>query len=115
MTALAPEQFVRYALECTIYLSPRSLGLTFDEVLEACKQAGYKDGESRDASTGHRRARDGRLQPPDDPMRGDFMIANVPEFRNVKAFDAIVRYLRELAREVGKNKAKVPRDMLVAH
>ncbi len=41
--------FIREAVECSVYLSPRDIGLTLAEVQEAAKQAGYRPGETQDA------------------------------------------------------------------
>jgi len=42
-------KFIRAALECSIFLAPREPGLTYDEILEIGKRAGFQEGEIGDA------------------------------------------------------------------
>jgi hypothetical protein len=45
-------KFVRAALECSVFLSPRDPGLTHDELFEIGKRVGYEKGEIGDALPG---------------------------------------------------------------
>lgn len=115
------EQFIRMALECSIFLSPRDPGLVHAEILEAASRAGFKEGETRDSiGAVVRRVTLGRTQPrlqlPKDDVPIDFGLDVLrPDFRNAKAFDFLVAHLRELARSMTRAKAKASRDTLVAH
>lgn len=109
------EDFVKEALECSVYAAPREPGLTYEEIHIVATQRGFKKGELDDAL---RRVRldseDGRLLPDTSCVRADFIIDYVPELRSPAAFDFIFTSLKDLAREVGKVDAWATRQHLVA-
>ena len=42
--------FLKTALECSVLIDPVNPGLTYEELSEIGKRAGYRDGEINDAS-----------------------------------------------------------------
>lgn len=112
------ERYLSMALECSIFLSPRAPGLSHEELREVGAQLRFMPGEVNDAM-GYAfrsvRLKPGRddMGPPNEDL-GMFIHLQRPDYRNPKAFDVIVVYLRDLARSAGRANAKVPRDVLVA-
>lgn len=111
-------QFIQDAIECSVYLSPRDIGLTAEEIREATKQAGFLRGETNDALASPIIRRDGKRCFPTllGIRRGlsvDFNFAFSPEYRKWEAFEFVRQELLQLAREVGAAQASLPRDTLV--
>ena len=113
---------IQAALEASIFQSPRDPGLTAAELQEVLRKIEFKAGEIEDAITDLWRA--GRTQLQQDgkyrldstllqlPMVWGTPIENYPA--RVEAVDFPMTYLRELQREVGRDRAKISRDALVA-
>ena len=106
--------FVKAALECSLYLAPREPGLAREELHEIGSRLGLHAGEIDDA-TPHASMRlyfaDGRLRP--DGMHGgqDFLWREEPDYRNLKAFDFVVTQLKALVRSQGAGRASIERTM----
>jgi hypothetical protein len=109
-------EFIRCAIEASIYAAPRAPGLTHDEIREVAERAGYRPGEIADAT--HRACsvqwpdRRFGIQPQEVPV--DFIWKFDPEYRSIDAFEFVSTYLRDLAREVGGTQARADRDVIVA-
>jgi hypothetical protein len=107
---------LKAALECTIYLSPRDLGLTFQELAEVAKRAGYLDGEINDAL---RYAGDAvwgkpRVMPAEhDLIHLVFFFPEDPELKDYKALDCVFEELNFLMRSEGEARAQMSRSVLV--
>jgi hypothetical protein len=113
------DNFIRDALECSIYIAPRDHGLANDELFEAARRAGIGDGAMGDAlrsfECGERRGTRLVYHDQDGPL-GEFFIRRLePDYRNIQAFDFVARELRTLANELGRDKARLTRDVLVAN
>jgi hypothetical protein len=115
------ERFIRTALECSVYVSPKEPGLTADELIEIGGRVGFADGELRDAirdatQRGYVEQSWGspRLLPQAEITWTLFHMPSDPDYRNVRAFDFVYRELRDTAREVGQHAATIGRDVLVA-
>src|ERR1019366_3921330 len=112
-------QFIEDALECSVYVAPRDHGLTLAEIHEAAKQAGYRPGEINDALASPLiRLSGARYLPPagfglQRGLTAQFNFDFKPDFRNFEAFEFVRTELAELAREVGRAQAALPRDTLV--
>lgn len=109
-------RFLHSALVASIYVSPRSHGLTPKELHEVARAAGLKPGEVDDAlsrldivATGGRFLLDGSSF----MELSDFNLEKSPEFRDWRVFEAVRQHLIELRREMGKDRASVSRDVLV--
>lgn len=110
------QEFVRAALECTLFLSPRAPGLTHAELVEVGGRAGYQPGEVGDAiqsATAGARVLGGRLQPRSNPLWDHFHFVQDPDFRNIDAFDFVCSELRAIVRAEGTARAAIARDVLV--
>jgi hypothetical protein len=60
--------FIRAALECSVYVAPLKPGLSYDELVEVSKRAGFQEGEVGDAlpQVVRQRFGGGRFQPDPD-------------------------------------------------
>jgi hypothetical protein len=108
--------FLKTALECSVYVSPRDPGLMRDELFEIGRRAGYLDGEIGDALHHVTIAYFGEsrlLPPPDETASWVFLFPETPEYRNFRAFDFIYNELNKLTRSEGANRAQIERDVLV--
>jgi len=106
---------VSWALECSIYVNPKSPGLTNDEIHEVARQLEFKPGEIGDALSGIARClRGSKYQPDGDQVPRNFFSGPNPDYRNPKAFEFVYTQLRENQREVGAANAGVARSVLVA-
>jgi hypothetical protein len=116
MTDIA--EFFLAALEHTYYLAPTDLGLTTDELIEAGKRHGFREGEMTDVLRvlSYRAPfSDGRFHPKADigsPV-GTFFFPMNPDYRPFPALDFVCAEFSELAREVGQAKARWGRGVLV--
>src|SRR5580704_10620419 len=99
--------FLKMALECSVLIDPPDPGLTFQELSEIGKRAGYLDGEINDAlarlATGTSRSRMILPSPP-ETLSWVFLYPEEPDYRNFDAFDFVVTQLNELTRSVGAAK-----------
>jgi len=114
------KQFFQAALESSFYLSPREPGLTYEELLEVGRRAGFQDGEMGDALSQVVTQTFGggskRLGPADSTMThlwAVFPLGQNPDFRNFAAFDFIVSEMNACIKAMGGGAARIQRDVLV--
>lgn len=111
-------KFLQAALECSVFIAPREPGLTYNEVLEAGKRAGFQPGEIDDAlrCVTDRYFGPGtqRLMPKQHSMLiwGVFLPED-PDYRNVPAFDSVYSQLKASAKAVGSASARLERELIV--
>jgi hypothetical protein len=116
MTLRDVRQFLLAALECSIYIEPRSPGLTRDEIFEVARRDGFRDGEIGDAL--------GQIRPEcvTDKYQYPktqagiwclFLHNEEPEYRNADAFEFVVSELKERVRSEGVSKAQIDRGVIV--
>lgn len=113
------KSFITEALECSVVLNPRSPGLTFVELKQIGARLGFGEGEISDAfvtSGVHTLGGGSKLLGPDQQTRNlwKVFLPQTPEYRNFEAFDLIYSEFTELARNLGKARAQIGRDTLVA-
>jgi hypothetical protein len=110
-------EFLTAAFECTIYLAPTDIWLTYDELLEVGRASGYLDGEIRDAIpliALQNFGKEKKLKPTiPGYLWGIFVFAQEPDFRNYRALDFVVTELNRTLREVGAHDARLERGTLV--
>lgn len=107
-------EFVTTALECSIYNSPTDPGLTYAELVECGARLGLQAGEIQDAIRFSQADQVGaKLLPRPNALIGYFLDREEPEYRDVKSFDFVRRELRDLARSVGGQGARLERSVLV--
>lgn len=114
------ENFVKTAVECSVFLSPTNFGLTEAEIIEVGKRLGLLEGELRDAIRDARRREDVQqywgkpyLQPKPNFTWATFLWRDEPDFRNIRAFDFVQRQLLQIAREQGAQNAQIERSVLI--
>lgn len=113
------QRFLSMALECSVYIEPADPGLTYEELLEASRHAGFKAGETDDAFRNYRASfRENerqRMLPAlhDAMMLLGFHHAQDPDFRNFDAFEFVLSALRHEVQEAGESKARIERATLV--
>lgn len=108
--------FLKTALECSVLIAPVEPGLTFQELAEIGKRAGYQDGEIGDAlphvGTGYFGVK--KLLPsPQETQSWVFYFPEEPDYRNFEAFDFVVEELNGLMRSQGASRALIERSVLV--
>jgi hypothetical protein len=81
------------------FVAPRVVGVTYDELIEVGKRAGYQAGEIGDA-----------LRFVTTPY---FFSREDPDYRNFDAFDFVVAELNALARAEGAARALLQRSVMV--
>ncbi|MCC8955040.1 hypothetical protein H8B02_16810 [Bradyrhizobium sp. Pear77] len=109
-------EFLKNALECSVLIAPLSPGLSFQELGEIGRRAGYQDGEINDAlrHVGVGRAGTRLLIPsPQETSFWRFYFHEDPDYRNFDAFDFVVTELNGLVRSEGIAKAAIERRVLV--
>lgn len=111
-------KFLVAALEATVYVAPRDHGLTWDELQEVTRRAGFKLGEVTDALNHLGDVIDQygarlKLTVTDLNYLVDFNDPREPEFLEARTVEAVRREIDELAREVGRGRAQLSRDALV--
>src|ERR1700691_3165408 len=99
---------LKAALECSVYISPCDPGLTFQELAEVGKRAGFLEGEINDslrfAGTGYFGR--SRVLPSDQDTRAwAFFFAEEPDYRNFEAFAFVFDELNLLTRTEGAGRA----------
>jgi hypothetical protein len=111
--------FLRAALECSIYHAPTDPGLTYEELIVAGERADFMPGEINDAlphiitqtfGGGNRRL---QLSRSVAPLLMNFIPREDPDYRNVEAFDFVFEELRQSARMYGEGNAKIERSVIV--
>jgi hypothetical protein len=107
---------LKAALECSIFLEPCDPGLTYHELLEVGKRAGYQAGEVEDAAS-----RAGEHYPRSSKMITDWTTRQAwwaysqeePDYRNFSAFDFVVSELNNRVRADGMRNAQIDRALVV--
>jgi hypothetical protein len=84
---------LKAAVECSVFLNPTEPGLSYEEILEVGKRAGFQAGEVRDAAphAGERPIGVKRTIP-DASVRMSwvFFFHEEPDYRNFDALDFVV-------------------------
>lgn len=107
---------LKAAVECSIFINPTDPGLTYDEILEVGKRAGYQAGEIADAvmHSGQRQAGSAKFIPHHSTLaQWQFLFPEEPEYRNFDAFDFVVSELNARVKADGMRNAKVERSLVV--
>lgn len=107
---------LKTAIECSVLIDPTNPGLTFLELQEIGKRAGYQEGEVNDALPHVGAAFFGvpRVLPnPIDRQSWIFFFPEEPDYRNFEAFDFVVSELNALTRSEGIARARIERSVLV--
>ena len=114
------KQFFAAALECSFYVSPAEPGLSYEELVEAGRQAGFAPGEITDGINAVVTRTFGRQNPRFLPNSNAhlhwhlFLHPEEPEFRNVGAFRFLWSQLYESGRQNGIGAIRLERSMLLA-
>jgi hypothetical protein len=98
--------FIQSALEASVFAAPENPGLTYQELTEAAKRAGYLEGEVDDAI---RRAEHTHIGEYQNLLPGRqiitlwkmFMPRQEPDFRNLAAFDFVFSEFNQGLRQMG--------------
>jgi hypothetical protein len=109
-------EFLKAAVECSVFIEPLSPGLTYEELVEIGKRAGYYEGEINDAlpKVGQGCGRGRKYVPrQDETLFWAHLCREDPDYRNFDAFDFIVSELNMLVRKMGVASAAIHRDVLV--
>jgi hypothetical protein len=112
------KKFIREALECSVFVSPRDPGLTFEEIHEIGARLKYQPGEINDARAGMSLlsvARGSKRLAPEQhtTFSWKIYIPEDPEYRNFEAFDFVFTEISNLAKSVGVANAQIERRTLV--
>ena len=108
--------FLKTALECSVLIDPLEAGLTYHEIVEAGRRAGYQEGEINDAMRFVTTQYFGvtKLLPDDNHTASwVFFFPEEPDFRNFTAFDFVVVELNALMKSEGSARALIARGVLV--
>jgi len=109
--------FLKFAIECSIFVAPTDPGLSHDEIVEAATQAGYLKGEIGDAflGIGGSRLSNNRFVPDTTMMTfwNIFSFREEPDYRNLEAFDFVYLEMSALVRSEGIARAIIERSVLV--
>jgi hypothetical protein len=107
-------KLIQGALECSLVLSPREPGLTYQELVEVGRRCGIKDGEMNDVlrlATNY--AAGSRRLLPDHGTLEIFLFGEEPELRNFDALDLVLSEMNDQIAEAGGRAARLDRDVLV--
>jgi hypothetical protein len=107
---------LKAALECSVFINPTEPGLSYEEILEFGKRAGYQPGEVGDAALDAGERPPGyRRFIPDRMTRQTWTIyfKEEPDYRNFAAFDFVVSELNDRVRADGMRNALVDRNLVV--
>jgi hypothetical protein len=112
------KRFIREALECSVFVSPREPGLTFDEIREIGARLKYEPGEIGDAFPRMQLRsldRESKRWAPEHHtlFNWKFYLPEEPEYRNFAAFDFIFTEFGKLAKSMGGARAQIERSTLV--
>lgn len=111
--------FIRAALECSVYVAPALPGLTYLELTEVGRRLGYQPGEINDAlKQVDVHENDGprdHLMPDFGALALaiDFHVTQEPDFRSYDAFDFVHVQMNDAARQAGRDRAALQREVLV--
>jgi hypothetical protein len=109
---------LKAAVECSVFLNPTEPGLSYQEILEVGKRAGFQDGEVGDAAphAGEQSPGFGRFIPSQTTRQmWVFLSHEEPEYRNFAAFDFVFSELNARVRADGVRNARVERNFVVEH
>ena len=107
---------LKAALECSVYVSPRDPGLTYEELAIIGTRAGYLEGEVNDAllHVGIRFWGVPRIVPSEqETTQWVFFFPENPEYKDYAALDFVFEELNLLLRSEGEAGAEVERSVLV--
>jgi hypothetical protein len=107
---------LKAAVECSVFLSPTDPGLSYEEILEVGKRAGFLDGEVADAARhAGDPARGYKRIIPDATTRQSwvFLFPEEPDYRNFVAFDFAISELNARVRADSMAKAQLERSLVV--
>jgi hypothetical protein len=107
---------LKAAVECSVFISPTDPGLSYQEILEIGKRAGFQQGEVGDSANhaGQRLRGFPRIMPDASTIHmWGFLQREEPDYRNFKAFDFIVSELNARVRADGIAKAQIEQSLLV--
>lgn len=108
--------FLKTALECSVLIATIDPGLSFQELSEIGKRAGYLEGEINDAlpHVGMSYFGTKKVVPAkEDTNSWVFFFPEHPDYRNIDAFDYIISELNMMTRNVGSAQAVIERNVLV--
>jgi hypothetical protein len=108
--------FVRAAVEASVYIAPTDPGLTRQEIEAIGKEAGFLPGELNDALHQVSSPKYGEERfLPDQSTTVLWLInqAQEPEYRNFKAFDFVISELQMEVRSKGALHAQLDRNVIV--
>jgi hypothetical protein len=108
--------FLKAALECSVFLDPTSPGLSYDEILEVGRRVDLQAGEISDALQYATKQFSGakRLLPDDNTVLSwAFLFPEEPEYRDFSAFDFVVSELNSRVRADGAANAHLERSVVV--
>jgi hypothetical protein len=108
--------FLKTALECSVYISPRDPGLTYEELVIIGTTAGYLEGEVHDAlrHVGIRFWGVPRIVPAEqETTQWVFFFPEDPEYKDYAALDFVFDELNLLLRSEGEARAQIERNVLV--
>lgn len=109
-------EFIKQALECSVFLSPLEPGLTADELIEIGSRLNVQRGQVLDGIPALPPRYEGRrIQMPQSTMLSQFFMGFEPDFRNVEAFAFVIEYLLNIGRVETMARAMAPRDVIVAN
>jgi hypothetical protein len=107
---------LKAALECSVYVSPRDPGLTYEELATIGTTAGYLEGEVNDAlrHVGSRFYGVPRIAPAEQDIgQWAFYFPENPEYKDYAALDFVFDELNLRLRSEGEARAQIERNVLV--
>lgn len=108
--------FLNHAIECSVFVCPARPGLTYEELCEAGRRAGYQKGEIEAAwpfcsiELG-----EAGLLMPGEHMRTSWLTAfpEDPDYRDLGAFDFVISELNDRLKSEGLSGAQIDRTILI--
>src|SRR5207244_1025926 len=106
---------LKAAVECSIFIEPTDPGLTYQEILEVGKRAGYQSGEVGDAAlqAGERSSSNKFITDAMTRQTWAIYFQEEPDYRNFAAFDFVVSQLNDRVRADGMRNAQIDRKIVV--
>lgn len=118
MRTLTPRDLVSWALKNSLFVAPTDPGLTREELFAVGERFGLKRGELTEAIGSNVRPMyfggANRLLPKLGTLDVDFHFCPDPDRRDPAAFDAVLGYFHDTAREMTWKHTKATRTVLVA-
>ncbi len=109
-------KLLQAAVECSVFLNPTEPGLSYEEILEVGKRAGFQAGEVADAAPQAGERYFGvKMIIPDQHARTFWRVfcPEEPEYRNFDAFDFVVSELNARVKADGARNAQLERSVVV--